>query len=123
MNQELFPPVIPAALEDYPAVQNMVRLYAYGLSPDYGFMAVEQVLPADRLYESFDFQGYFQDPMRKAYPIKVKDERKGLVLLKQVGTSPNTQPVTHKIEGGNCSAPTVWVEKYIGYYRSLFHGS
>ena len=123
MNQELFPPLIPAALEDYPAVQNMGRLYAYGLSPDYEFMAVERVLPAEGLYESFNFQRYFQAPMRESYPRKVKDELKGFVLLNQAPTSPNTQPVTHTIEDRNCSAPTVWVEKYVGYYRSVSHGS
>lgn len=91
MIEEFFPHIIPATIEDYPIIQNMARFYVYNLSRDCGFISEDWVLPADGLYESFDFKPYFQDPTRKAYLIKVKDELAGFVLLNCATTSPDTE--------------------------------
>jgi predicted acetyltransferase len=91
MSQEFFPHIIPASLEDYPTIQNMVRFYVYDLSRDCGFSSEDWGLPAEGLYESLDFKSYFQDPTRRAYLIKVKDELAGFVLLNNVTASPERE--------------------------------
>lgn len=42
-------------------------------------------MPADGLYESFDFKDYFQDSDKRAFLIKVDQETAGFVLLNQSG--------------------------------------
>lgn len=81
--------IIPATLADYPTIQNMARFYVYDISRYCGFISEEWACPPDGLYESFDFQNYFTDPVRKAFLIKVNDELAGFVLLNKVGTIPD----------------------------------
>jgi predicted acetyltransferase len=73
--------IIEASLNDYPLIQNMARFYVYDLSRECGHISSDWALPADGLYESFDFKCYFEDPSRKAYLVKIKDEITGFVLL------------------------------------------
>lgn len=91
MIQEPLPRIIPATIEDYPTIQNMARFYVYDLSRDCGFISDDWALPANGLYESFDFKHYFQDPTRKAYLIKIKNELAGFVLLNHATTSPHSE--------------------------------
>ncbi len=78
--------VINATLLDYPTIQNMARFYVYDLSRECGHISSDWALPADGLYESFDFKKYFEEPSRKAYLVKVCDEIAGFVLLRQTPT-------------------------------------
>lgn len=73
--------VVEATLKDYPLIQNMARFYVYDLSRTCGHISTDWALPADGLYECFDFKIYFEDPRRKPYLVKVYDEIAGFVLL------------------------------------------
>ncbi|WP_052458488.1 GNAT family N-acetyltransferase [Rickettsia asembonensis] len=79
--------LIPAALVDYPLIQNMGRFYVYesrycGFTSDkYGW-----ALPQDGLYEIGDYKKYFIELDRKAYLVKLNEEIAGFVLLNKVGT-------------------------------------
>ncbi len=75
------PRVEPATLNDYPTIQNMARFYVYDLSRECGHTSNDWAIPADGLYESFDFKCYFEDKSREAFIIKVRDEIAGFVLL------------------------------------------
>lgn len=83
--------LIPAILKEYPTIQNMARFYVYDLSRECGFISKDWALPADELYESFDFYNYFKTPSRKAFLVKVKDELAGFVLLNKTAVSPQTE--------------------------------
>lgn len=69
----------------------MARFYVYDLSKYCGFSSKDWAIPADGLYESFDFKHYFEDPTRKAFLIKVNEDLAGFVLLNQIGRLPETQ--------------------------------
>jgi len=71
----------PATLSDYPMVQNMARFYVYDLSKECGRQSDAWRLPADGLFESFDFKNYFTDNTRAAYVITVQKDVAGFVLL------------------------------------------
>lgn len=73
----------PASIDDYPMIQNMARFYVYDLSKVCGHISDEWRLPADGLFESFDFKNYFEENSRRAYLIKVHDDVAGFVLLNQ----------------------------------------
>ncbi|MDP3706315.1 MAG: GNAT family N-acetyltransferase [Legionellaceae bacterium] len=83
------PQLIPATLDDYPAIQNMARFYVYEMSRECGLNSADWACPADGLYESFDFKHYFIDPNRRAYLVKVDGELAGFALLYQTGEQPN----------------------------------
>ena len=83
--------LILATIADYLLIQNMARLYVYDLSRACGFISQEWVIPADGLYESFDFKHYITDSDRRAYFVKVDGEIAGFVLLHQSGTSLEAQ--------------------------------
>jgi predicted acetyltransferase len=80
-----------ATLADYPVIQNMARFYVYDLSSECGFISSDWAIPADGLYESFDFKDYFQDVDRRAFLINVDDEIAGFILLNQKGILPKTE--------------------------------
>ena len=82
--------IIPATIKDYPVIQNMARFYVYDLSRSCGFISNEWNIPADGLYECFDFKSYFEDISRKAYIINAGDELAGFVLINKVTTDPST---------------------------------
>lgn len=81
--------LIPAALDDYPLIQNMARFYIYDLSRYCGFESDEYnwTLPQDGLYAANDYKKYFIEADRKAYLIKVNNEIAGFVLLNKIGTT------------------------------------
>ncbi len=83
--------LIPATVADHATVQNMARFYVYDMSRYCGFISDEWAIPADGLYESYDFKSYFEDPTRKAFLVKVDDELAGFVLLKTIGILPETE--------------------------------
>ena len=83
--------LIPATLDDYPAIQNMARFYVYEMSRECGLNSTDWACPATGLYESFDFKHYFVDPEKWAYLVKVNEELAGFVLLYQTGEQPNIQ--------------------------------
>lgn len=80
-----------ATLSDYPMIQNMARFYVYDLSRECGFISSDWAIPADGLYESFDFKGYFQDLDKQAFLIKVNEEIAGFALLNENGIIPDTE--------------------------------
>ena len=82
--------LISASLSDYPLIQNMARFYVYDLSRECGFISPDWAIPADGLYESFDFKEYFQDVDKQAYLIKVDEEIAGFALLNQAGLFSDT---------------------------------
>lgn len=73
--------LIPATLKDYPVIQNMARFYVYDLSRECGINSGDWAIAEDGLYESFDFKIYLDDPARKAFVVRVKNELAGFVLL------------------------------------------
>ena len=81
--------IIPATIKDYPLIQNMARFYLYDISRSCGFISEECNIPADGLYEFFDFKSYFEDGSRKAYIINAGDELAGFVLINKVTTDPS----------------------------------
>jgi len=82
--------LILATLIDYPCIQNMARFYVYDLSRECGFISKDWNMPETGLYESFDFKCYFDDPLRRAYLIKVDQELAGFALLHSDGIAPET---------------------------------
>jgi predicted acetyltransferase len=82
--------ILPATLNDYPVIQNMARFYVYDLSRECGFISEDWACPSNGLYESFDFKDYFEDPSKRAYLIKIRDELAGFALLNQEGIAPET---------------------------------
>lgn len=80
-----------ATLSDYPMIQNMARFYVYDLSRECGFISSDWAIPADGLYESFDFKDYFQDLDKQAFLIKVNEEIAGFALLNENGIIPDTE--------------------------------
>ena len=83
--------ILAATAADYPLIQNMARFYVYDLSRECGFISSEWTIPADGLYESFDFKHYMTDLNRCAYLVKVDDEIAGFVLLHQSATLSETK--------------------------------
>ena len=63
MNKSSEPLIIPATIADYPIIQNMARFYVYDLSRECGPISSEWAMPANGLYECFDFKIYFEDAM------------------------------------------------------------
>lgn len=81
--------IIAATISDYSFIQNMARFYVYDASRACRFISQEWVIPADGLYESFDYKHYTTDSDRRAYLVKVEGEIGGFVLLHQSGISPD----------------------------------
>jgi len=79
-----------ATIDDHHLIQNMARFYVYDLSRECGHTSSDWNLPANGLYESFDFKNYFSDKARKAYLIKVYDEIAGFALLNKATTDNKT---------------------------------
>ena len=71
--------IIPAALTDYPVIQNLARFYVYDRT---AFMGWE--CPEDGLFECIDFKHYFENLDEKAFLIRVDGEIAGFVLLDKV---------------------------------------
>lgn len=80
--------LIRANINDYPVIQNMARFYVYDLSRECGLISEDWAIPANGLYESFDFKQYFEDSTREAHVIKVNDELAGFVLLNKICALP-----------------------------------
>ena len=60
MSSKLLRPIIvPATYNDYPVIQNMARFYVYDLSRYCGFISEDWSMPANGLYECFDFNRFF----------------------------------------------------------------
>ncbi|HAT4455397.1 TPA: GNAT family N-acetyltransferase [Legionella pneumophila] len=106
-----------ASLDDYLTIQNMARFYVYDLSRECGFISEDWALPADGLYESFDFKNYFEESTRKAFLIKIGNELAGFALLNQEGLYPDTAWnmgeffITAKFQGkglGYLAASELW---------------
>jgi len=76
----------PGGISDYPMIQNMARFYVYDLSKECGHISDDWCLPADGLFESFDFKNYFEESSQKAYLVKVYDDVAGFILLNQAVT-------------------------------------
>lgn len=89
MNKLLQPTIIAATIEDYPTIQNMARFYLYDMSRYCSSISDEWNIPADGLYECFDFKNYYLDPTRNAFLVKVGEALAGFVLLNKEGTSKN----------------------------------
>ncbi|WP_454783756.1 GNAT family N-acetyltransferase [Legionella sp. WA2024007413] len=84
------PQLVQATLEDYPTIQNMARFYVYDMSKECGFNSTDWNIPADGLYECFDFKEYFVNETRKAYKVLIDGELAGFVLLNHEVKFPKT---------------------------------
>lgn len=73
--------LIPATIKDYPVIQNMARFYVYDLSRYCGLDSVDWAIPADGLYEAFDFKSFFTRKDAFAYLVKCNEEIAGFVLI------------------------------------------
>lgn len=82
--------ILPASIEDYPAIQNMARFYLYDMSKFCHQGSKDWAIPEDGLYVCNDFKSYFEAADRKAYLVKIKQELAGFVLLNKKGTCKNT---------------------------------
>src|SRR5690242_595087 len=80
-----------ATLAEYPLIQNMARFYVYDLSRECGLTSQDWAIPANGLYESFDFKRYIEDTERKAFLVKVGVEWAGFVLVNKACTSQDSQ--------------------------------
>lgn len=89
MNQSIS--LQPANILDYPLIQNMARFYVYDLSRECGDISDDWNIPADGLYESFDFKEYFDSHSKKAYLIKTTNTIAGFLLVNTTGLFPETQ--------------------------------
>lgn len=74
--------IIPATLDDYPAVQNLARFYLYEMSNYCGFISSDWQTPENGLYQCFDFIKSFTEENRKAFIIRINKELSGFVLLR-----------------------------------------
>ena len=82
MSSKLLRPIIvPATYNDYPVIQNMARFYVYDLSRYCGFISEDWSMPANGLYECFDFRIYFEDENRWPFLIKLNSELAGFILV------------------------------------------
>lgn len=68
--------LIPATLADYPTIQNMARFYVYDRTAYMGWEC-----PENGLFECIDFKHYLENPVEKAFLIKVANEIAGFVFL------------------------------------------
>jgi len=73
---------VPAALSDYPIIQNMGRFYVYDMSEYMGW-GIEE----DGLYECISFKHYFQKENTFPFLIKYDNELSGFVIIDKVGSS------------------------------------
>ncbi|WP_454780791.1 GNAT family N-acetyltransferase [Legionella sp. WA2022007384] len=85
------PQLVLATLKDYPTIQNMARFYVYDMSKECGFISTDWNIPADGLYECFDFKKYFINETRKAYKVLINEELAGFVLLNCEGKRSETE--------------------------------
>lgn len=83
-NLNLTPLLEPATLSDYQTIQNMARFYVYDMSRYCGLHYQGWECPDNGLYECNDFKKYFEDPMHRAFFIKVSDELAGFVLINKI---------------------------------------
>lgn len=73
--------LIPAALGDYPVIQNMGRFYVYDMSE---YMAWE--IPDDGLYECIDFKKYWETKDAFPFLIRYRNELAGFVIIDKRGS-------------------------------------
>ena len=88
MNFETDVSVLKASDEEYATVQHLSISYASALSKGclMGNNNTQVQMPSDRAASDhpFNFKSYFEDPLRRAYLIKIHGENAGFVLLNQV---------------------------------------
>jgi len=75
--------IIPATLDDYPAVTNLSKFYDYEMSRFCSFMSDEGLTPENGLYETYDYKKSFIEENRKVYLIRVNEELSGFILLRK----------------------------------------
>lgn len=68
-------------LDDHITLQNLARFYVYDMSRTCGLADDTWAIPANGLYECFDFKDYIIEPSRQAYFVKVRSELAGFVLI------------------------------------------
>ncbi|MBA2649581.1 MAG: GNAT family N-acetyltransferase [Legionella sp.] len=77
--------LLPTTIADYPTIQNMAQFYVYDASRECGFCISD-----NGLYEPNDYKAYFEEPIKKAFLIKVAGEIAGFVLLNEKGIGVKT---------------------------------
>ncbi|MCW3107574.1 MAG: hypothetical protein JWQ09_2080, partial [Segetibacter sp.] len=79
--------IILASIEDATIIQNLGRFYVYEMSRYCGFLKGWET-PADGLYECRDLSGYWKEPDRYPFLIRVNQEVAGFALVNTIGSSP-----------------------------------
>jgi predicted acetyltransferase/RimJ/RimL family protein N-acetyltransferase len=68
--------ILQASFTDYPVIQNMAKYYVYDRSYYMGWQC-----QSDGEFQCIDFKDYFENPDKKAFLVKVKNELAGFILL------------------------------------------
>lgn len=79
--------LIPAALTDYPAIQNMARFYVYDMSE---YLGNEEGwgIPENGLYECIDFKKYWVDENAFPFIVRYENELVGFAIVDKKGSEP-----------------------------------
>lgn len=77
--------LIPAALKDYPVIQNMGLFYVYDMSEYLGDEDGWQI-PEDGLYECIDFKKYWQTDDSFPFLVRHENELAGFVIIDKKGS-------------------------------------
>lgn len=86
-NAELVPHLVLATKNDIQTIQNMWLYYIYDMGRECGFIKGWEC-PATLGFVADDLSPYFNEPERKGFLIKIKNELAGFVLLRQTSSEP-----------------------------------
>ena len=78
----------PATLQDYPAMQNMARFYAYDMSEYLGNEPGWE-MPENGLYECIDFKKYWETADTFPFFIRYGNELAGFAIVDKKGSAPD----------------------------------
>ncbi len=80
--------LVPAALSDYPILQNMARFYVYDMS-QYFSLDPNWAIPEDGLYECIDFKKYWLSDNTWPFFIRYQNTLAGFVIIDKKGSDIN----------------------------------
>lgn len=79
--------LIPAALENYPNIQNLARFYVYDISEFMG-QTEDWEMPENGLYECIDLKKYWEDENSFPFLVRYENELAGFAIIDKKGSDP-----------------------------------
>jgi [ribosomal protein S5]-alanine N-acetyltransferase len=79
--------LIPAALENYPNIQNLARFYVYDISEFMG-QTEDWEMPENGLYECMDLKKYWEDEDSFPFVVRYENELAGFAIIDKKGSDP-----------------------------------